>query len=96
MDQQSEEKVSPSVETEIHEIILPVGLLQSDEYLEVGLSQVGDRVLILGSVTQFGTKSIHNEAVFTPSVFHRLQKETVRYPFQQTISLIVRKKEPSE
>lgn len=88
MDQQSEEKVSPSVETEIHEVVLPVGLLQSDEYLEVGLSQVGDRVLILGSVTgdQFGTKSIYNVAVLG----------TVRYPFQQTISLIVRKKEPSE
>lgn len=86
MDQQSEEKVSPSVETEFHEIVLPVGLLQSDEYLEVGLSQVGDRVLVLGSVTQFGTKNIYNVAVLG----------TVRYPFQQTISLIVRKKEPSE
>lgn len=86
MDQQSEEKVSPSVETEICEIVLPTGLLKSDEYLEVGRSQVGDRVLILGSVTQFGTKTINNVTVLG----------TVRYPFQQTISLIVRKKEPSE
>lgn len=80
------EKVSPSVETEFHEIVVPVGLLQSDEYLEVGLSQVGDRVLILGSVTQFGTKNINDVAVLG----------IVRYPFQQTISLIIRKKEPSE